>query len=98
MNLGWPFRMRPFTRLTNAFSRKVEFHLYAVALHFLWYNFARPHMTRALRTGGEGPRATLPRGVSGTDVGHKQESPRSIVTLSMWCFGSNEDFRAWRLQ
>jgi hypothetical protein len=38
-------QMRRFTRLTNAFSKKVEYHLYAVALHFLWYNFARPHMT-----------------------------------------------------
>jgi hypothetical protein len=44
--------MRPFTRLTNAFSRKVEFHLYAVALHFLWYNFARPHMTPTTDAGG----------------------------------------------
>jgi hypothetical protein len=30
-------QMRRFTRLTNAFSKKVEFNLYAVALHFLWY-------------------------------------------------------------
>jgi len=44
-NLTMRMQMRRFTRLTNAFSKKVEYHLYAVALHFLWYNFARPHMT-----------------------------------------------------
>ncbi len=37
--------MRRFTRLTNAFSKKVENLEYAVALHFMYYNFARPHKT-----------------------------------------------------
>ena len=35
--------MRQFTRLTNAFSKKVENHEAAVALHFMCYNFARMH-------------------------------------------------------
>jgi hypothetical protein len=35
--------MRRFTRLTNAFSKKVENHAAMVSLHFLHYNFARPH-------------------------------------------------------
>jgi hypothetical protein len=35
--------MRRFTRLTNAFSKKLANHEAAVALHFLYYNFARPH-------------------------------------------------------
>ncbi len=37
--------MRRFTRLTNAFSKKVENHAHAVALHFMYYNFARIHKT-----------------------------------------------------
>ena len=35
--------MRRFTRLTNAFSKKIENHAHAVSLHFMWYNFARVH-------------------------------------------------------
>ncbi len=35
--------MRRFTRLTNGFSRKVENLSHAVSLHFMHYNFARPH-------------------------------------------------------
>ena len=37
--------MRRFTQLTNAFSKKVENHEAAVALHFMHYNFARIHQT-----------------------------------------------------
>jgi hypothetical protein len=37
--------MRRFTRLTNGFSKKVENHETAVALHFMHYNFARVHQT-----------------------------------------------------
>lgn len=35
--------MRRFTRLTNAFSKKIENHAHTVSLHFMHYNFARPH-------------------------------------------------------
>jgi IS1 family transposase len=44
-NLTMRMNMRRFTRLTNAFSRKVENHRHAVALSFMHYNFARRHMT-----------------------------------------------------
>jgi len=37
--------MRRFTRLTNAFSKKLENHEYALSLYFMHYNFARPHKT-----------------------------------------------------
>ncbi len=37
--------MRRFTRLTNAFSKKIENHAHAVALYFTHYNFARIHRT-----------------------------------------------------
>jgi IS1 family transposase len=44
-NLTMRMGMRRFTRLTNAFSKKVENHAYQVALHFMYYNFARIHKT-----------------------------------------------------
>lgn len=44
-NLTMRMGMRRFTRLTNAFSKKVENLAHAVALHFVHYNFGRPHMT-----------------------------------------------------
>ncbi|MDB5155584.1 MAG: transposase [Mucilaginibacter sp.] len=37
--------MRRFTRLTNAFSKKMENHCHAIALHFVYYNFAKIHKT-----------------------------------------------------
>jgi IS1 family transposase len=42
-NLTMRMHMRRFTRLTNAFSKKVENHAHAVALHFMFYNFCRLH-------------------------------------------------------
>jgi IS1 family transposase len=44
-NLTMRMNMRRFTRLTNAFSKKVENLAYAVALHFMYYNFCRVHQT-----------------------------------------------------
>jgi len=42
-NLTMRMGMRRFTRLTNAFSKKVENHAAMVSLHFMHYNFARAH-------------------------------------------------------
>lgn len=44
-NLTMRMGMRRFTRLTNGFSKKVENLEYAVALHFMHYNFGRIHKT-----------------------------------------------------
>ena len=37
--------MRRFTRLTNAFSKKVENHVHAISIYFMHYNFVRIHQT-----------------------------------------------------
>ena len=44
-NLSMRMGMRRFTRLTNAFSKKLENHGHAVALYFMHYNFCRVHKT-----------------------------------------------------
>jgi IS1 family transposase len=44
-NLTMRMHMRRFTRLTNAFSKKVENHAHSVALHYMFYNFCRVHQT-----------------------------------------------------
>lgn len=45
-NLTMRVHMRRFTGLTNAFSKKIENHTAAVALHTMFYNFVRVHQTR----------------------------------------------------
>lgn len=54
-NLTMRMHMSRFTRLTNAFSKKIENHCYAIALHFVYYNFAKIHkslsVTPAMQAG-----------------------------------------------
>ena len=47
-NLTMRMSMRRYTRLTNAFSKKIQNHVLMVALYTVWYNWARVHKT--LRT------------------------------------------------
>ncbi len=44
-NLTMRMAMRRFTRLTNAFSKKLDNHIHALALYFAFYNFCRIHKT-----------------------------------------------------
>ena len=54
-NLTMRMCMRRFTRKTNGHSKKYEKHVFAVALHSVWYNFCRKHetlkMTPAMKAG-----------------------------------------------
>lgn len=54
-NLTMRMHMRRFTRLTNGFSKKVENHMHAVALHAMYYNFVKEQrgirMTPAMKAG-----------------------------------------------
>jgi hypothetical protein len=42
-NLSMRMNMRRFTRLTNAFSKKIENHMHAISFHFMVYNFVKIH-------------------------------------------------------
>lgn len=44
-NLTMRMHMRRFTRLTNAFSKKIENHMHAISLYFMFYNFCKIHKT-----------------------------------------------------
>ncbi len=45
MNLSVRMQNRRFTGLTNAFSKKLDNHIHALALYFAFYNFCRIHKT-----------------------------------------------------
>lgn len=74
-NLTMRMGMRRFTRLTNGFSKKVENHAHAVSLHFMHYNFGRPHMTLTKAAGTK----TTPAMAAG--VAHRVWSYTDIAGL-----------------
>ena len=55
-NLNIRMGCRRFTRLTNAFSKKVENHTMAISIYFMFYNFVRPHQTLTKESGKAGNR------------------------------------------
>jgi IS1 family transposase len=63
-NLTMRMGMRRFTRLTNAFSKKVENLTHAVSLHYMNHNFARPHITLTKDAGGRPTTPAMAAGVT----------------------------------
>jgi hypothetical protein len=63
-NLTIRMGMRRFTRLTNGFSKKAENLVAAMSLHFMYYNFARPHQTLTKRAEGVKTTPAMAAGVS----------------------------------
>ena len=59
-NLTMRMHMRRFTRLTNAFSKKLENHCHALALYFVYYNFCKVHMTLRVTPAMEAKLMTKP--------------------------------------
>lgn len=62
-NLNMRMSMRRFTRLTNAFSKKIENHFYAIALHFVYYNFCRVHKSLRVTPAMEAKLAKKPMSI-----------------------------------
>ena len=63
-NLTMRMQMRRFTRLTNAFSKKVENLIAAVSLHFMYYNYCRPHKTLTKANKGYPTTPAMAAGIS----------------------------------
>jgi hypothetical protein len=76
-NLTIRMMQRRFTRLTNAFSSKVENHARAISLHFKHYNFCRPHQTPTEAKGGIKTTPAMAAGV--TDRVWKVEDIRDLM-------------------
>jgi IS1 family transposase len=74
-NLTMRMCMRRFTRLTNAFSKKLENHVLALALYFMYYNFVRPHKSLA------NPYPRTP--AMAAEISNKVWTVEDIVTLKL---------------
>src|ERR1700720_2402330 len=93
-NLTMRMHMRRFTRLTNAFSKKVENHAYAVALHSMYYNFVRLHQTLKVSPAmAAGVTERLWEMVDVVDVldafeAKRKRQPKVIFNVEPWRIGS----------
>ncbi|HEX9632812.1 MAG TPA: IS1 family transposase [Gemmatimonadales bacterium] len=76
-NLTIRLNNRRHTRLTNAFSRKVENHEHAMALHFFVYNFCRSHTTLTKARGGIHTTPAMAAGI--TDLVWKMEDVLGLM-------------------
>jgi len=63
-NLTMRMNIRRLTRLTNGFSKKIENHVHAIALYFMYYNFCRKHETLTKAAGGIHTTPAMAAGVS----------------------------------
>lgn len=63
-NLTMRMNIRRLTRLTNGFSKKIENHVHAIALYFMYYNFCRKHETLTRNAGGIHTTPAMAAGVS----------------------------------
>ena len=63
-NLTMRMHMRRFTRLTNGFSKKLENLIAAVGLHFMFYNYCRPHKTLTKANKGYPTTPAMAAGIS----------------------------------
>jgi hypothetical protein len=89
-NLTMRMGMRRFTRLTNGFSKKVENLAQAVSLHYMYYNFARPHTTLTKDAGGAPPHPRwLPgsktaSGQSAISPPYSTRNPKSALLVELY--------------
>lgn len=78
-NLTMRMSMRRFTRLTNAFSKKLDNHIFSVSLYFMYYNFARIHkslrVTPAMEAGVTEHLWSLEEIIEMSDTYHKDKCP-----------------------
>jgi hypothetical protein len=63
-NLTMRMNIRRLTRLTNGFSKKIENHVHAMSLYFMYYNFCRRHETLTKQRGGVHTTPAMAAGVS----------------------------------
>jgi IS1 family transposase len=93
-NLTMRMHLRRFTRLTNAFSKKIENHACAVALHAMYYNFVRLHQTLKVSPAiAAGVTERLWEMVDVVDVldafeAKRKREPKVIFNVEPWRIGS----------